>query len=174
MTTQNATPRPTAYNPWPYFIVGWFVIFSAALIAWILFAVQQKTDLVRVDYYEDEVHFQGRLDQLNRTAAIRNELNLSYNAIQHEVTLRLPSKHLNPRPRGHVEFYRPANAQLDFTVPLAVDGVGRQTIGAGTLRGGLWKVRVQWQAQGHEFYFEQVIVVNEPAEVLAAATLKLR
>ncbi|MBI3414150.1 MAG: FixH family protein [Verrucomicrobia bacterium] len=164
----SATAKPSR-NLWPHAIIAWFVIFAAALAAWITFAVRQRTDLVRGDYYEEEVHYQGQLDRLNRTAAIRSQVAINYDATNREVTLLLPAAHRAPRPAGLIHFYRPSNASLDFQVPLAVDAAGRQRIGTETLRGGFWKVRVQWRAAEHDYFFEQVIVVDEASPGLTAA-----
>jgi hypothetical protein len=157
----NSTSVKTSRNLWPHAIIVWFVIFASALAAWISYAVRQDMDLVRPDYYEEEIRFQKQLDRLNRTAAVRNQIALGYNAARGEVTLRLPLAHLDPRPGGRVHFYRPANAALDADFPLAVDAAGLQRIDVRSLRSGHWKVRVQWNASGQDYSFEETLVLDE-------------
>jgi hypothetical protein len=161
----NTSPVPTR-NPWPYAIICWFVIFASALAAWTCFAMRQRTDLVGVDYYEQEVRFQRQLDRLNRTAAVRGEVLLQHDALRREIALQLPAGHLSPPPAGQIHFYRPSNAALDVTVPLVLDATGRQRLGTAALRGGLWKVRVQWRQAGAEYFHEQLIVVDETSSNL--------
>jgi hypothetical protein len=170
----NPTSAKPSRNFWPHAIITWFVIFTAALAAWITFAVRQNMDLVRSDYYEEEVRFQRQLDRLNRTAAIRSEVAINYDAPKREVTLLLPAAHLAQRPTGRIQFYRPSNASLDLQVPLSVDAAGLQHIGIDALRGGLWKVRIQWSAAGQEYFFEQVMVVDEARRDLTAAPTKAK
>lgn len=160
----NSLASKPARNLWPHAIIAWFVIFAAALAAWITFAVRQNLDLVRPDYYEEEIRYQKQLDRLNRTAAVRHEIAVEYDAPRHEITLRLPATHAAERPAGHVQFYRPADAALDFEVPLAVDASGRQRIGTGGLTAGQWKIRVQWNAGGHDYFFEQTTVLDETTD----------
>ena len=148
-------------NLWPHAIITWFVIFAAAMAAWVTFAVRQNMDLVSSDYYEQEVRFQQQLDRLNRTAAISRKVILNYEATKQEVTLRLPAGPLAAGTVGQVHFYRPSDAALDFQVPLAVDADGLQRIGTSAVRGGLWKVRVQWNTAGQGYFFEQALVVDE-------------
>ena len=74
----NSSLAKPSRNYWPHAIIAWFVIFAAALGAWVTVAVRQKMDLVRADYYEEEVRYQGQVDRLNRTAALRSEV-----AIEH-------------------------------------------------------------------------------------------
>jgi len=157
----NSTAAKPSFNPWPHAIIVWFVIFAAAMAAWIAVAVRQNMDLVRSDYYEEEVRFQQQLDRLNRTAPISSEVTLNYDASKQELTLRLPAAHLASRPVGQVHFYRPSDAALDFQVPLAINAGGLQRIGTSTLRGGLWKVRMQWNAAGHDYFFEQTLVMDD-------------
>ncbi|MBI3869824.1 MAG: FixH family protein [Verrucomicrobia bacterium] len=162
------TSAVPARNLWPYAIICWFVIFASALAAWTCFAMRQKTDLVGIDYYEQEVRFQRQLDRLNRTAAFRGEVLLQHDASLHEITLQLPAGHLSPPPVGQIHFYRPSNAGLDVNVPLVLDAAGHQRLGTSALRGGLWKVRVQWKQAGAEYFFEQLIVVDESSAGLTA------
>ena len=163
----NSFSAKFSRNPWPYAIIAWFVIFASALAAWITVAMRQKMDLVRSDYYEEEVHYQGQLDRLNRTAVLRSEVAINHDATKGEISLLLPSAHLAPPPTGQIHFYRPSNAALDFHLPLAVDAAGLQRINTGELLGGLWKVRVQWTAAGQDYFFEQVIVANPAAPAKA-------
>ena len=161
-------------NLWPHAIIAWFVIFASAMAAWITFAVRQNMDLVRPDYYEEEIRFQNQLDRLNRTSAIRGEIALRYEAANHEVTLRLPAAHLGPRPSGQVHFYRPADAALDVDVPLAVDSTGLQRIGVGSFRAGHWKIRVQWTASGQDYSFEETLVLDEAGRDLDTTSATAR
>ena len=157
----NMNAPAKRFSPWPHAIIAWFVIFISALAAWITFAVRQNMDLVRADYYEDEVRFQKQLDRLNHTAALRGEVAINYDAAHRDLVLQLPAAHLTQRPVGRVEFYRPSNASLDFQLPLAVGATGLQHIDTSRLRGGLWKVRVQWTAAERDYFFEQAIVVDQ-------------
>jgi hypothetical protein len=166
----NSTAARPSHNLWPHAIIVWFVVFAAAMAAWIAVAMRQNMDLVRSDYYEEEVCFQQQLDRLNRTAAIRSEVMLIYDASKQEITLRLPAAHLASQPVGEVHFYRPSDAALDFQVPLAVDAGGLQRIGTSTLRAGLWKVRMQWSAAEHDYFFEQTLVVDVAERNPIAAT----
>lgn len=157
----NPSTRNCRRNLWPHAIMAWFIIFGTAMAVWIVVAVRQKMDLVRTDYYEEELRFEQQLGRLNRTAALRNVISVNYDAARREVILVLSATHLGSKPAGQIDFYRPSNASLDFQVPLAVDAAGLQRIDADTLHGGLWRVRVRWSAAGQDCFFEQAIVIDE-------------
>jgi hypothetical protein len=146
-------------NPWPYAIIGWFLLFGSGMAAWVVVAVRNDPELVRADYYEQEIAYQKQIDRLNRTAAVQGKVSVSYESAQQQIALRLPAAHLGNKPVGSIRFYRPSNAKLDFEVPLALDGTGAQCIPTGKLQGGLWKVRVQWTSSGQEFFHDQSVVL---------------
>jgi len=155
----NATLQLIRRNPWPYAIIGWFLIFGSAMAVWVVVAVRNDPDLVRADYYEQEIGYQKHIDRLNRTAAVGGEVSVAYEASLNQVSLRLPLTHLVDHPAGTIHFYRPSNAKLDFELPLAPDAAGVQHISTDKLQGGLWKVRVRWTSAGQEYLHEQSLVL---------------
>lgn len=155
----NATFQLIRRNPWPYAIIAWFLVFGIGMAAWVVVAVRNDPELVRADYYEQEITYQRQLDRLQRTAAVRHQIALTYDAAVEQVVLRLPSSPGTGSPLGTIHFYRPSNAQLDFDVPVALDATGLQRVPAGKMRGGLWKVRVNWTSGGEEFHHDQSLVL---------------
>jgi hypothetical protein len=146
-------------NPWPYAIIGWFLLFGSGMAAWVVVAARNDPDLVRADYYEQEIAYQKQIDRLNRTAAMRGEVSVAYDFARGRVTLQIPKSHLSTPLQGQIHLYRPSDAKLDFELPLEVDANGSQRIATGQLRGGLWKLRVQWTSGGQEFYHDQSLVL---------------
>jgi nitrogen fixation protein FixH len=146
-------------NPWPYAVIGWFLLFGSGMAAWVVVAVRNDPELVRADYYEQEIAYQKQIDRLNRTAAVRGEVSVSYESAEQRIALRLPVTHLGDKSVGTIRFYRPSNAKLDFELPLALDATGAQRIPTDKLQGGLWKVRVQWTSGGQEFFHDQSVVL---------------
>jgi len=139
--TTNTSP-----NLWPYAIIAWFVLFALALAVWVTVALRQNMDLVRSDYYEEEMRFQQHLDRLNRSAGLQSRVTLGYDPGPRLVTLRLPATAVASPTTGRIQFYRPSNAALDFELPLAVDAAGVQQLDVSSVRGGQWRVRVTWSA----------------------------
>ena len=146
-------------NPWPYAIIGWFLLFGSAMAAWVVVAVRNDPDLVRADYYEQEIAYQLQIERLNRTHLVRGEISIAYESTQQRVALRLPFAHLANTVVGTIHFYRPSDSKLDFDLPLAIDADGVQRISAAKLQRGLWKVRVQWTNGGQEFFYDQSVVL---------------
>lgn len=146
-------------NPWPYAIIGWMLLFGTGMAAWLVVAIRNDPELVRPDYYEQEIAYQQQIDRLNRTAAVRSEISVAYENARQQIALRIPAAHLADKLSGTIQFYRPSNAKLDFKLPLAVDASGLQSVPTVKLQAGLWKVRVSWTSGGQEFFHDQSIVL---------------
>ncbi len=158
------TPEPKPVAPrrslWPYMIIGYFVIFISAMAVWIVFALRQDMDLVRKDYYEEEIRFQKHLDSAVRTQSVRSEVRADYDQAKQSILITLPVGHLAQQPRGSIQLYRPSDAKLDRQFELALDSQGRQLLDVRAIRSGLWKIRVNWNVNGQDFFFDQSLVVN--------------
>src|ERR1044071_6797565 len=124
-------------NPWPYAIALYFAIFIGAIAVWITFAVRHDDQLVRSDYYEQELKYQTDIDGQSRGA--RADVNVSYDSTRQLVTIALPA----PVASGSIYFYRPSDPQADRELPLALKD-GAQRAAARNFEHGLWKVRVTW------------------------------
>jgi len=144
-------------NLWPYAIIGWFVIFITALATWAVVATRNNVDLVRQDYYEEELRFQQQIERVNRTAHLRHDITVMTDASS--VTFKLPLDVTAAKPTGEIQLYRPSDASLDKKLALDVNESGMQRIDASELKGGLWKLRVHWKVGEAEYYFDQSVVL---------------
>lgn len=135
-------------NPWPYAIAAYFVLFIAAMTSWIVFALRNDQELVRKDYYEQEIKYQGELESLNR--ASEASVQISHDAARKSLTVTLPSD-----ATGTILFYRPSDSKLDHKIILS----SQNSIDLRELAGGLWKVRLSWTAGGAEYRRDQTLVL---------------
>jgi nitrogen fixation protein FixH len=138
-------------NPWPYAIVLYFVVFIAAIVAWITFAVRNEHELVRSDYYEQEIKFQKDIDGQSRAAGVN--IDVSYDSTQQSVTISLPAQ----ADSGSIYFYRPSDAKADREIALALKG-GSQKVDVRDFKDGLWKIRVTWMQAGAEYRHNSTLV----------------
>lgn len=146
-------------NLWPVAIISTFTIFIALIIVFVVFATRQKMELVSPDYYEDEMRFQEQIERLSRTSLLAARKLIAYDADRREIVITLPAVHSRHLSAGRVQLYRPSDASLDLHIELATDAEGVQRIETRQLRGGLWKIRLQWKVNGQEFFFDQPIVI---------------
>jgi nitrogen fixation protein FixH len=146
-------------NPWPIAIAGYFTVVIISITVFISWSVRQNEDLVRKDYYAEEIQFQQHLDQMNRTQALNQKPAIEFDPTRNVLTIFLPNAEASAT--GDIHFYRPSDATLDRNVKLSLKADGSQQIDGRQLREGLWKVRVTWTAHGQQYFCEKSIIVGD-------------
>lgn len=149
-------------NPlaWPIGIMVTYAIFMLFLFGYLAFARSQRVDLVANDYYQQEIAYQQQIDRIERTNALAHKPYIEYEPVTGVVTLRFPEEIEPAHVQGRLTLFRPSNAALDITTPLRLNAAGEQVIRTQKLRKGLWRVKLQWQQNGLEYYFEDVLEVS--------------
>ncbi len=145
-------------NLWPAAIAGFFILAAIFIVTFTAWAMRQREDLVSEDYYEREVRFQSRLDSMNRSQSFATPTVVTFEPARQAMVIALPT----PQTRGatgSIHLYRPSDARLDRDVPLTLNAEGVQRLDGKELSAGLWKVRVQWTANGQEYFLDHPVVV---------------
>lgn len=150
------------FNPWPYGITAFLVLFFGCVVSFGIFAVRQQVDLVRVDYYEEELRYGKQYDRLSRTKALEHPMSVAHLPQAHQIAVQLPAEHALAGAQGTIQLYRPSDARLDREIPLAAAASGMQLLDASTLQAGLWRVRVTWQSGGKEYFHASKVVIPAP------------
>jgi nitrogen fixation protein FixH len=143
---------------WPIGITAFFALALMFLVTFVIWASRQHEDLVAQNYYENEVRFQKQLDQMNRTQPLAAQVTVAYDAVLQNIVITLPAAQA-ANAVGQIHLYRPSDAALDRSVPLAVNRNGVQQLDAKALPSGLWKIRVQWSVGGEEYFLDRDVVV---------------
>ena len=149
-------------NPWPTALVIFFIFFISYIVGFVVFACRQKMDLVRPDYYDQEIRYQAQIDRVRRSSPVLVQATVDYNSSAGLVAVRLPGS-VSTDLSGKVSFYRPSDAKLDRNVPLQLDLSGSQTVSVRAFPAGFWKVRVEWKTDGQEYFFEKSMVIERAA-----------
>jgi hypothetical protein len=148
----------TKLNPWPIAIFAYFVVFISGVIAWVSFAMRHEDQLVRKDYYEQEIQFQNQIESVARTAPIKSLVQVRYAQSEQMVQISIPVSFAKAA-KGELRFYRPSDSKLDESFPLALNENGAQSISVAKLPGGLWKLRMSWRVDGADYYMEQPLML---------------
>jgi nitrogen fixation protein FixH len=148
-------------NFWPVGIIATLVLFFAGTIGLVVMACSQRSDLVRPDYYEQELAFQKQIDRADRVQHLATGADAAYDAAAKQLVISLPVAQAPRGARGQIQLYRPSEAGLDRQLELQLDAGGQQRIDAANLRGGLWRVRVNWTAGGVEYFIDRKVVIGQ-------------
>lgn len=157
-----ANPNPTdtrSFNPWPYGIATFLVVFFLLVVGFGIFAVRQRVDLVRADYYEEELRFTRQYDRLSRTKPLKAQIAVAHNPETHEIVLQLPPEHAAGAVTGSIDLYRPSDARLDRRLALSTSATGRQVLDAKSLQEGLWRLQLSWESGGREYFHSTTVII---------------
>lgn len=146
-------------HPWPAAIIAYFTIVLCGVVALIVYSLKHNVELVRSDYYAAEVKFQDQIERIKRTEPFKSEIGVTYTLPQ--LKIRLPSDHISSSDfTGALWVYRPSNATLDQKMELNAKESHAPYQLEVELAPGLWRIKVNWQAEGEEYFFEDSLVVE--------------
>jgi hypothetical protein len=135
-----------------------YTAFAVATAGFVTFAMGRSVDLVSGDYYAQSLQQNQKMDAERNALMLRPAPSL-LRSHGHVAVLSLPADHVSSA-RGVLTLYRASNATADRTLPLALDGSGRQQISLEGMMSGRWILQVRWSAAGRDFYFEQPVDVR--------------
>lgn len=142
---------------WGKGIFAAYVVFMIIVLGTVAFTTTVDLDLVADDYYEQELKYQNEIDKKNRTSLLPEQVEI----ILEKENLKLSyPKFLATPISGKVNFYRPSNQELDFTLDIKSDSTNLQFVPLQKLAKGLWKIKVDWLYSDEEYLNEKIIVIN--------------
>ena len=135
-------------------------LFYTLFVLVLVFAVIKSTgvdhSLVTEDYYQKDLEYQSQIDREVNTQALEEDLKITFSDPERTIRLQFPGNLGDVK--GTALFFRPSNKALDFEVPIQPNDTGQQLIPTKGMLPGLWKVKVNWNAGGKEYYKEDTII----------------
>ena len=143
---------------WGFGITLSIIVFTLISIGLIYFAFNQKINLVRDDYYEAELEFDEKIEIVNRTSNLQEQLDI--NLVLNKVKLNFPPLSEYSGIKGNIILYRPSDRNLDIIIPIELDSNYTQTLYTGKLVKGMWKIQVDWIADSLTYFNEKIVMIN--------------
>ena len=125
--------------------------FALMMLVLVYKASSQDFNLVSKDYYEREINYQGHIDQVARTNALREKVVIQQGAESVMVQFPKSMKDIT----GKISLYRSSDAKLDKSISISPDNENGQAIPLTTLPKGNWTIQVAWNTGGVAYYNEQ-------------------
>ncbi len=136
----------------PYSIIGVFLLFGIMVFVMVFGAFQQDVNLVRTDYYAQEVVYDTRIQEIKRTSELGEQVKIDYIPWENQMQARLPKNFDAAQIRGEYWFYRPSDNQLDFKVPLALSVENTQILNLEKIQKGLWRVELSFTYNDQKYF----------------------
>ena len=123
-------------------------------------STQEHLDLVSEDYYDKEVKYQRQINDMQNTLALNEKPYTVYNKNNGNVKIKFPEAIKASLVEGDVNFFKPDNASLDFSVKINLNENNIQNINSKNLIHGSWKVKTSWTINNISYYQEENIFIN--------------
>jgi hypothetical protein len=120
-------------------------------------STQHGISLVDENYYQKDIEFEEHLNKMNNSNGLPNQLKVDYTSEDQQIILSFPDdlKAIT----GEILCFRPSDESKDFKVKIAPDGSFQQAIATADMITGLWRIQVNWSADGRDFYSEELVII---------------
>jgi hypothetical protein len=139
---------------WGTGIAIFYIIFASVMISLVVRSFGHDNSLVREDYYKYDLGYQKHYDKLVNARNLTTDLQIEQHRDAKELLFRFPDD--LGAIKGQIHFYRPSGKDLDFRVPVQAEAPNTELVlSTDDLAGGLWQIRVEWEAGGIDYYKEE-------------------
>lgn len=134
------------------------MIAFAGMMAWfVVKAMQNPEPLVTERYYEQELVYQGRINDLERTSALSTAVRMEID--KDLLRLTFPPELHATAITGELTLLRTNDPLADRKYNVRADNDGSFTVADPGLRTGRYNALLTWQANGEPYYTEEKIYV---------------
>jgi len=133
-----------------------YVAFVLGIVFMVFKSSSQNSDLVSKDYYELELKYQDKIEQIKRTAALSAPVECK--TMDNAIIISFPKDFAGKKLAGEALVYCPSEQKNDFKKVFTVkDQVLHIAIPEG--RKGMYVLHLNWQDGGVAYYVEQKIFI---------------
>jgi len=133
-----------------------YIVFVIGTLSFVVYALTQKVELVSKDYYAQEVAYQKRIEQIERTNALSESVNIDI--ANNKVNILFPTEAIPQK--GTIHFYHPSTSSLDTIITIKENNSEKSMmIDIATLPKGHWKIVTKWFSNNTDYYSESVVTL---------------
>jgi hypothetical protein len=137
---------------WGHKIMVVYLIFVAGILFLVYKTSQEKVDLVTKDYYAEEIQYQKKIDQTERSNAL--SVPITFEIVNGELTIHFPSEFKEKKITGDILLYCPSDEGKDIKQSFSMNG-SVYTMKLPAANKGLHVLKLNWTIDGVSYYFEK-------------------
>jgi hypothetical protein len=142
---------------WGHKILGFYLLFVAAIVYMVVLSSRQKVDLVTADYYNEEIRYQERIDESGRASALSAPIR--YNIGQGLLTIQFPKEFEGKKITGEIILYCPSDDKKDIRRNIEASG-NMMKVTIPEVNKGAHTLKVKWKSDGPLYYFEENVFIQ--------------
>ncbi len=141
---------------WGYRIALVYGLFVSVFLALFFISLKFKNELVTPDYYAEELNYQDRLDQMNRTAELK--VLPEWKVEKDGIAILFPEELSSKVTKAEVKFYRPSDSRLDKNYTnIKPDESGKISLARTEIGDGHFRLQLHWEME-NKMYFKEGVV----------------
>jgi hypothetical protein len=129
-----------------------FILFAGFILSIVFMMMRQRVDLVREDYYKEEINYEKQLSRIKNTKQI--PIKMQYSTQNQQIKIVLPSL----VKKGEILFFRPSDKNLDFKKNLGKESI--QNFDTSQMAKGSWKIQVYWTDGRYDYFKEEELFIQ--------------
>ena len=141
---------------WGTGIAIFFSIFVLSLIFQVYKSTQYARNMVSDEYYKHDLQYQKHYEKIQNSRALKQDV-----IVQEQsgaVQILFPQE--VGKASGNIHFFCPSDNTLDFETPISHSTEHIQKITTDALKKGLWRIKIDWQANGNAYFREESVYIN--------------
>ena len=142
---------------WGYRIIVVYIIFISGIVFMVVRASSQKTDLVRTDYYEEELKYQETIDATENANALTARLKC---VVKNDTMyISFPPEMSAAAISSKLWLYCVSDEKKDIKTTAETKN-GEIILPLAASNKGMHDMKVNWTADGKQYYFEEKIFLQ--------------
>lgn len=140
---------------WGKAIVLTFIVFAGFIGTMVVQMSREKIDLVRDDYYQDEIAYQQHIEKVSNARQFDADMLIQFQADQQQVQLTLPTNLTT----GTLVLYCPADRRQDVRQALTKATPAVSNISMQNRPVGVWRAQLSWSDGQRDYYTERELML---------------
>lgn len=142
---------------WGYKIILVFAVFVSGILFMVYSSFNHNIDLVSTNYYEEELKYQNVIDAMERANGLSAKVIC---AVENDsLQVKFPAELKQRQVKADVWLYFMADKKKDIKASL-VTSTGQLAVPLTSLNKGLHDVKISWEVEGAQYYFEQKLFIQ--------------
>ncbi len=140
---------------WGQSIAIFYGLFMVIMISMVIMASRNQADLVQDNYYQKDLEYESFRKRRQNAAVLPDQVAIEVSKQQLQV--RFPENMHGIK--GTLTLYRPSDRSLDRELPIDISEGNTMVIDIKKLPGGLWRIMIDWEQAGKEYYQEEILTI---------------
>jgi hypothetical protein len=142
---------------WGYRVAILYLGFVALIALLVVSSMRQKVDLVSDDYYEQELKYEDRIEQIKRSGSLEAQVLVSQD--QENLIIEFPETTANKELKGSITVFRPSNRDLDKIIEIKYKKHREHLIPLSSLKKGMYRIQIEYKIDDEGYYFEKQVII---------------